>query len=347
MMFASYRYKYVRDSNPFILALSSDKEIGEIRIRPFLAVLLARGIISGFQFADRDMTLMGWHKDFSFTHIWCHRNVSTAQFRFLRKQTQAPIIYDIDDLLLAPPDFVKARPRNMRRIQWCLDQARIVTTSTEILRSHLLKQVAAEKPIITLKNGHIGCVRSPRPRVRKQVVWTSGDHPFVLRSAPDFMEGLADIVNRNDYEMVLIGRFEPMHVAPFKRVRHIQRIDFNSYREALRLFGGAIALAPLPSGLNPQNQTFFDAKSDIKLLDYLSSGLIPVCTSSPPYTCSELYIPELSAKDAGDLLTTLEGCIQDHAGWLARIGSQIHAADLLDQRRFECLSRELDRIFIT
>ena len=346
MMFASHRYRYIRDSNPFILALSSDKEIGEIRIRPFLAALLARGVISGFQLADRDMVSMGWHKDFSFTHIWCHRNVSTAQHRFLRKHAEAPIIYDIDDLLLAPPDFVKARPRNMRRIQWCLDHAHIITTSTETLRSHLLNQIASPKPIITLKNGHAGFARSPQPQIRKQVVWTSGDHPFVLRNAPGFMDGLADVVNRNDYEMILIGRFEPDHIAPFKRVRLIRRIDFNSYREALRLFDGAIALAPLPAGLKPKNQTFFDAKSDIKLLDYLSSGLVPVCTNSPPYTRSELYIPELGAEDADDLLKRLESCIQDHAGWLACIESKIHATGILDQRRFDRLSQELDRIFI-
>jgi hypothetical protein len=345
-MFASHRFRPVRDDSSFILALSSDKEISEIRIRPFLAALLARGVISGFQFADRDMNSMGWHKDFCFTHIWCHRNVSTAQYRLLRKQTEAPIIYDIDDLLLAPPDFVKPRPRNMRRIQWCLDHAQAVTTSTEALRAHLIDQAASPKTIITLKNGHIGYARSHHPAVRKQVIWTSGDYPFVLRNAPEFLNGLADIVNRNDYEMVLIGRFEPDHIAPFKRVRHIRRIDFNSYRETLRLFEGAIAIAPLPSGLEVQNQTFFDAKSDIKLLDYLSSGLIPVCTAALPYTRSELYIPELGAKNPGELLQMLESCMGNQAGWLARIDSKIHAAGILDQRRFDRLSQELDRIFI-
>lgn len=120
MFFLNPRFKYKADTRPFVLALSSDNELFEIRIRPFLAALVARDVIAGFQFADRRMNSMGWHKDFTFSHIWCHRNVSTAQYRFLQKNKHVPIIYDIDDLLTAVPDFVKNRPHIVERIRWCL-----------------------------------------------------------------------------------------------------------------------------------------------------------------------------------------------------------------------------------
>lgn len=347
MLFYHSRFEYRTNPRPLVLALSSDIELSEIRIRPFLAALLARNTISGFQFVDRKMNSMGWHKNFSFTHIWCHRNISTAQYRFLRKNVHVPMIYDIDDLMTASPDFVKSRPRIVSRVRWCLEHAQTVTTSTEILRGHLLQQTPPPKAVITLKNGCSSFDASTflRDTPQKRIVWTSGDHPFVTRENPQFIVELANIANRHEYEMVLIGRFDPALGRLFNKHRYIQRLDFNSYRELLRYFAGAVGLAPLPSKLAPHNQQFFDAKSDIKLLDYLSNGLIPVCTSTPPYTQSELYIPELAAEDPTDLLKKLENCIIHHADWIKRIGNKFYEAGVLEQRRFDLLSRTLDNIF--
>jgi ribulose bisphosphate carboxylase small subunit len=345
MFFYPSRFKYRANSEPFILSLSSDNELNEIRVRPFLAALLARGVIAGFQFADRKMRSMGWHKEFSFTHIWCHRNVSTAQYRFLRKHQHIPIIYDIDDLLTAVPDFVKNRPHIVERIHWCLDHARAVTTSTDMLKSHLCDTVQPEK-IIILKNGHLGQEFPPRS-AQKKIVWTSGDHPFVLRDNPEFISKLANIVNQHDYEMICIGRFDPTMGQQFNRQRYIQRLDIHSYRELLWSSGGAIGLAPLPSGLSAHNQRFFDAKSDVKLLDYISNGLVPICTNTPPYARSELYVPELGAADPDELLHKLDLCIQDHSGWLERMNRKFHGNGALDQRRYTDLSQSLDSVFKT
>lgn len=344
MFFFSSRFKYRADTEPFVLALSSDTELSEIRIRPFLAALLARGVIAGFQIADRKMHSTGWHKDFSFTHLWCHRNVATAQYRFLQKHRNVPIIYDIDDLLTAVPDFVKNRPHVVERIRWCLAQARAVTTSTELLGSHLRQETSRPKKIITLENGYSD-YGSPQRTVQKKIVWTSGDHPFVLRECPEFIGRLADIANRHDYEVIFIGRFDPSLSQPFRRWRYIQRLDVNSYREFLRSLGGAIGLAPLPSGLSDHNQRFFDAKSDIKLLDYISNGLVPVCASTPPYARSELYVPELGADRPEELLRKLDLCIQDHAGWLDRMDRRFRDSGMLEQRRYDTLSQKLDVIF--
>lgn len=344
MLFYHSHFKYRAGSEPFILALSSDHELNEIRVRPFLAALLARGVIADFQFADRKMNPMGWRKEFSFTHIWCHRNISTAQYRFLQKHQNVPIIYDLDDLLTSVPDFVKNRPHVVERIRWCLDRAQAVTTSTDMLRLHLLRDMPQSGKIITLKNGHLGH-ELPLRSIQKKIIWTSGDHPFVLRNNPEFVGKLAKLTNHHDYEMIFIGRFDPIMGQPFNRQRYIQRLDVNSYREFLRSFGGSIGLAPLPSGLSAHNQQFFDAKSDIKLLDYISNGLVPICTSTPPYAQSELYVPELGADSPDELLRKLELCIKDHAGWLERMDRKFHSSGALDQRRYSNLSQNLDIIF--
>lgn len=348
MLFSRSHFEYRKNLEPFVLALSSDVELSEIRIRPFLTALLARGTIAGFQFADRKMNSMGWHKNFAFTHIWCHRNISTAQYRFLRRNAHVPVIYDIDDLMTAVPDFVKRRPRVEERVRWCLENAQTVTTSTDILREHLRQQAPPSKSVITLKNGFSSCGASTHLRgaLQKRIVWTSGDHPFVTRENPQFTAQLADIANRHGYEMILIGRFDPTIGRVFSKHRYIQRLDFNSYRELLQHFAGAVGFAPLPSGLEPHNQQFFDAKSDIKLLEYLANGLIPVCTATPPYMQSELYIPELAAENPDDLLRQLESCIIHHATWIERIGNKLHESSVLERRKFDLLSRTLDDIFL-
>lgn len=333
-------------TGPKILALSSDAELSEIRLRPFLSALLARGVITSYQFADRKMIPIGWLRTGSFSHIWCQRNVSTAQYGFLKKHAHVPIIYDIDDLLTDVPEFVmKRRSKTIDRIDWCLKHASAVTVATEPLKSRLRDLVPAAIDITVLKNGYTGW-QSPRlPAPKKRIVWTSGDLPFVLKDHPNFMSAIAKLANRHMYEMIFIGRFDDEYMKLFERHRHIQRLDFSSYREFLHFNAGAIAMAPLPSGLPESVQRFFDAKSDIKLIDYLTAGLVPVCTSTPPYSESELFIPQLAAPDPDGLLTILENCIVNHVEIIGRVDAAIHATKVLQTREFPELSKLLDHIF--
>ena len=128
-----------------VLALYSGHFIGEIRIKPYLNALLGRGVIAGYQIADRAMKMEGQHGDYAFTHIWCQRNVSTAQFAFLKAHSHVPIIYDMDDLLTAIPDFVASSKRTMlKRIAWCLQQAKAVTVASDKLKQYLQRGCACD-----------------------------------------------------------------------------------------------------------------------------------------------------------------------------------------------------------
>ena len=110
---------------PAILALYSGDFIGEVRIKPFLNALLARGVIADYQVVDRSMTMAGPLKSYAFTHIWCQRNVSTAQFAFLKRHAHVPIVYDVDDLITSIPDFV------MRMKQRDADAHRLVPSARQ------------------------------------------------------------------------------------------------------------------------------------------------------------------------------------------------------------------------
>jgi hypothetical protein len=338
---------YARDGRrPAILALHADGFIGEVRIKPFLNALLARGVIADYQIADRNMNMAGPLKSYAFTHIWCQRSVSTPQFRFLKRHALVPIIYDIDDLMTSIPDFVmRVKRRTRTRIDWCLQHARAVTVATGRLAAGLREDVAAlAAEIVVLPNGCASAEPPAQRAPRKQIIWTSSDLPFFLDRTPNFMPELARLVNRAGYETILIGRFADEHAALFERCRRISYLDFESYRAFLRSCAGAIGLAPLPSHLPPAAQRYFDAKSDIKLVDFLSSGLVPACSIAAPYADSCLFLPSLAARDANELLQRLEMCIAEHARMVEYVNETIHAPGILRQREFSELSKALDHL---
>lgn len=332
-----------------VLALYSDRFLGEVRLKPYLNALLGRGSIADYCTVDRAMNPLGALKSYRFTHIWCQRNVSTAQFRFLRRHGHVPIIYDLDDLLTSvPPLVMKTRQRTVTRIDWCLRNARAVTVASDVLATHLRQDVPGlPGELIVLKNGWTGGTIPDSAAARKQIVWTSGDLPFFLREFPDFAQDLAKVANRSGFEVVLIGRFNEQIADLFERSRRIPYLDFQSYREFLRFCSGAIAIAPLPTRLPSDAQRFFDAKSDIKLVDYLSSGLLPIVSRAAPYENSELFLPALAAGDDADLIGKVQTCIDDYGRMSDHIRDTIYAPGLLSRRAFSSLSEVLDPVFKT
>jgi hypothetical protein len=348
MLFRKTPYVYSPDAKrPKVLALYSGHFIGEIRIKPYLNALLGRGITGDYQIADRTMKTEGQHGDYAFTHIWCQRNVSTAQFAFLKKHSHVPIIYDMDDLLTSIPDFVASSKRAMlNRVAWCLQHAKAVTVASDKLKQYLAEDApAAADKIIVLKNGWVYSSPPERHGGGKQLVWTSSDVPFFLHENPSFAGDLAALLEREGFEAILIGRFDENLRKLFGRSRHIGHLDFWSYREYLRTLAGGIAIAPMPSRLPAQAQRYFDAKSDVKLIDYLTSGLIPIVSNAASYATSELFIPALAAASADEMLQRIEACIADRDDLARQINGAIHQNGLLRRREFSELSKSLDSLF--
>lgn len=348
MLFRKTPFVYAPEAKrPKVLALYSDYLTGETRIKPFLNALLGRGVIDDYQVADRTLKTEGLNGPYPFTHIWCQRNVSTAQFAFLKAHAHMPIIYDVDDLLTSIPDFVAASKRAMRkRLAWCLMRAKAVTVTSEALKQALRQDAPrAGHKIVVLKNG---CAQSAPPEPRggeKRLVWMSGEVPFFLQENPPFASALANLLNRHGYEAILIGGFEDSVRRLFDRSRHIGHLDFTSCREYLRTLAGGLAIAPMPTRLRGDAQRFFDAKSDMRLVDYLASGLIPIVSNAEPYRSSELFMPQLAASNADDMLRRIEACIADPAAAMQQVDAAIYRTGLLRQREFGELSKALDAFF--
>jgi hypothetical protein len=253
----------------------------------------------------------------------------------------------MDDLLTSIPDFVASSKRTaMKRLDWCLRHAKAVTVATERLKEYLHEDAAvAGDRIVVLKNG---CAQSTPPKEReerRQLVWTSSDVPFFLRENPTFAAGLASLLDREGHETILIGRFDESLRKLFGRSRHIGHLDFASYRQYLRTLAGAIAIAPMPTRLPRPAQRYFDAKSDVKLVDYLTSGLVPVVSDAVSYSASELFIPELAASNADEMLQRIAACIAKRGDAMRRIETAIYRTGLLRQREFAELSKSLDPLF--
>jgi hypothetical protein len=347
MFFSKKPYVHASDLKPArVLALFSDSFIGEIRIKPYLNALLGRGVIADYRIADRSMAMIG-PGPYAFTHIWCQRNISSAQFAFLKAHRHVPIVYDLDDLLTQIPDFVASSKRaTLNRIGWCLQHAKVVTVASGTLKARLRQDAAAAaSEIVVLKNGCADATPPARDATNRQLVWTSSDVPFFLRENPDFVPRLASLLNRTGYEAVLIGRFDASIRGAFEQAHHISHLDFLSFRDYLRTRAGAIAIAPLPMQLPERAQHYFDAKSDVKLVDYLSSGLVPVVSNAVPYATSELFMPSLAATNADQMLQIVERCIAAGDAVTQQIDETIHRPGLLRRREFGELSKALDPLF--
>jgi len=227
VFFSSYPFSYLRDArSPAILALHADNFIGEVRIKPFLNALLARGVIADYQVVDRSMAMAGPLKSYAFTHIWCQRSVSTAQFRFLKRHAHVPIIYDIDDLITSIPDFVMRVKRRVRtRIDWCLHHAKAITVATERLGASLREDVPSlAGDIVMLSNGCANATPPARREPRKQIIWTSSDLPFFLDGYPNFMQDVATLANRAGYEAVVRDRSGLLERRPLCDVQPVSAV---------------------------------------------------------------------------------------------------------------------------
>ena len=146
----------------------------------------------------------------NFTHIWYQRNFSTRQYSFLKSHRSRAGH-------LRPGRSVDVRScfrsfhqtKHVGEIQWGLRRAKAVTVASETLKHHVNEDagsIAGET--LVLKNGCIQATLPDRSTDRKQLIWTSIDVPFFLRENPTFIKGLANVLRRTNYELILVGRFD-------------------------------------------------------------------------------------------------------------------------------------------
>jgi len=290
------------DSLPRVLILASDQTSFSIRLAPYLDCLFYRGAIEGYCLFDRDLAAAGPHRFPGFTHVIAQRNISSFQKNWLAR-SNVPFIYEIDDLLTDLParagkDDSKARST----IGWCLENAAAVTTPGGALASLLAKATG-----ISFLDRHrvvpnglwppaIDPSRWAQPS--KTFVWVSSDLPLITLEVPDFLATIAGAVARLGLDPVLIGKFPGETWDLFPTARRIAGLPFLEYRRLLSILPAPVAIAPLPAAAG-RHQSFIDAKSDIKVVDFQGHGVPALYSRTTPYMESDLMPGTLVENDVG------------------------------------------------
>jgi hypothetical protein len=272
-----------------VLFLASDPLNAETRIRSLLDLLRSENHIGGYAVVDRDMATSGDLTE-HYDAILAHRNPSTRQLAWLRSSS-ARFAYDIDDLLLPGPaaKLTARRAAEQVSIAWCLTNAHRITAPSRRLIATLKSRLGAEfgRRSSLLFNFGVEIPPPLKKAARPRLLWVSS----ALMPARDDMiaacEGISSAARDLDTDIVLVGRFAPAVLAQFGRREHIPWLPPAKYRDFLAQ-GAFIAVAPLPAGMPPEVQAFFDCKSDIKAAEFGSNRIAGVYAPVPPYTESDL-----------------------------------------------------------
>jgi hypothetical protein len=292
----------MRREQPFrVLFLQSDPLTAETRIRPLLDQLRSESHIDGYAVVDRDMAI-GGDLAKQYDAILAHRNPSTRQLAWLHSRS-ARFAYDIDDLLLPGPavKLTARRAAEQASIVWCLTNAHRVTAPSRRLIATLESRLGAGFGARSSLLSNFG-VEIPPPAkkaFRPRLLWVSS---AVMPAQDDMIaacEGIAAAARGLDTDVVLVGRFAPAVLAQFGRRDHIPWLPPAQYRDFLAR-GAFIAIAPLPASLPPEEQAFFDCKSDIKAAEFGSNRIAGVYAPVLPYTESDLpcFITEANTAQA-------------------------------------------------
>jgi hypothetical protein len=271
-----------------VLFLESDPLTAETRVRPLLDQLRSNHQIAGYAMVDRDMAITG-DTAAHYDAILAHRNPSTRQLAWLRSASPR-FAYDLDDLLL-PSAAVKLSARRAAEsdsIAWCLLNAHRITAPSRRLIATLESRAGISFGERSVLLPNTGAEHPPPPKTaaRPRLLWVSS----AAMPAQELMavcEGIAAAARALGTDVVLLGRFAPPVLEQFERREQIAWFPPAQYREFLAR-GPFIAVAPLPMGLPPDRQAFFDCKSDIKAAEYGSNRIAGIYSPVPPYTESNL-----------------------------------------------------------
>jgi hypothetical protein len=272
-----------------ILFLHSDALTAETRIRRLLDLLRSENQIGGYAVVDRNMAVTGDVAD-HYDAVLVHRNPSKRQLAWLRSRGPR-FAYDIDDLLVHDPG-AKLRARTAAEsasIAWCLANALRVTAPSRRLIATLESRVGAGLSRRSFLLPNLGAeVPPPRKAAgRPRLLWVSSAPMPVQDDIVATCQGIAGAARLLDTDIVLVGRFAPPLLAQFGRREHIAGISPAQYRGFLAQ-GAFIAVSPLPMGLTPDAQAFFDCKSEVKAAEYGSNRIAGIYSPVPPYTESDL-----------------------------------------------------------
>lgn len=213
------------------------------------------------------------------------RNIDERALRLISlcKKIGRVFVFEIDDLLIAPPTFLaisKEPEQNRRAIRHALKQADIVSTTTERLKNSL--GVDTRKVILTPNYSE---PINSLPQAQHQQHTPESPCTLILAASDpvliDFITpSLEDICNefKNLVSIVVIGPLGPKLSKIIPNIKSTPILPLDDFRNFLSSLPNPIGIIPL------DNSNFSNCKSAVKFFEYTLLGIPTICSDVPPYS---------------------------------------------------------------
>ena len=277
-----------------VLVISDEAQtLAAVRIHLPLDALRRRGAIAGYAVLRKGEVTAGTPPGApdGFTAIWVHRSAE-PDAALLLALLGRPFAYDIDDNLLSPPRYRSAfHPVAMQTTRDLLRRAAVVSCATPRLGALLSRRLneSLSPRLVVTPNLAEGAAAPRQPGPPRAVVWASSDRPALAGSTAAIVSAVRDHCLAHGTKLVCIGAAAPegLH-APGLQLEQLGLLPHREYRDTLRALSPAVLVCPLETGADADTQDFIDGKSDIKLIEALSDGLVGVFSRATPFVDSTL-----------------------------------------------------------
>jgi hypothetical protein len=276
---------------PTILAVTNDcAALREVRIVMPFSVLREQGRI--LDYAVTDTRLENVPEDFAFDVLWLQRIEDPLFVGQVVKCVGQHFVYDLDDLLLACPSYVKFQCGSPNGVAYALRQCGALTVTSQRLTSLLERYSGlslASKAVVCPN----GC-RFPRaarsPSKPAGILWSSSDYAALTTSRREVFEALSAFAKRHELPIYCFGYLDESFRAMLPRVIDCGFVSFWHHKLILASYPSMIGVAPLETHADRETQDFINGKSDVKLVDFVGFGHPCVCSQALAYVDTDLAV---------------------------------------------------------
>ncbi len=305
---------------PVILAVTNeDPAMREVRVVMPFSVLKEQGHIQDY--AVTDTRLEGVPDDFTFDVLWLQRVQDPRFLEDVSRFFGDRFVYDLDDLLLAQPCYVKHRMESRVAVAYALSKCGTLAVTSDRVTALLEKYsglVLSHKTSVCPNGSRLPA--APRqPSKPGGILWSSSDHAALTTSREEVLDALTAFARRHDLPLHCFGYMKESVKERFSRVIDYGFVSFWHHKLLLANHRTLIGVAPLETRADRETQDFINAKSDLKLIDFVGFGHPCVCSHALPYVDTDLKV---GTKVENTVEAWTEGLEQTYASRWMDIGSE-------------------------